>query len=568
MRIWGALLLLLCSEPSTHGALTWEEAEQFVIAKNSGQSENRSVIMKPLKLPTWKDLENGMFKTRDDWPVIDRNFAIRSLSSHGYMGDVRTLHGAVSGALQRGELVVCIMGGSLPAGYRSFPYGSHWPRKFEDMLNKIVGFKITVINVAFRASPSHDQATFLFRHLRRFIVLADLIIVDISANDRPSSRELRRTAGVTTAEDVPLPYDTAFKLAEGKLLMQLLLLYKKPSAAVLYVDVHTSSSLINPNITTRAELELELSKPPCGDPLRVDECIYVEHQQNYSICPADISTYPHWLPLVQLKIPLIAFSTVVCPYIGVGHDTFWPGLHPPPKHHYFLAQMITAAVFEMAQADLPDYSSPDGPVSDPSHRAMIADWNKYIHDPISKSRQASDADVKAAECAVDPKTYLTATKPIRFKPKLKGAGWRFMEDVPGKPGWVCAEKASSDKVTPPLPNRLNVSTFTLLERDIMFVMQTGLKKPRIMLQLLVSYTSIMGILSCGAYDENGVLTGDKPTLFNTLGADRTSQTAGFDLNVAVPDGKFTSDVKSEIQTFHLLCRADHGKIKLTAVVGC
>ena len=78
----------------------------------------------------------------------------------------------------------------------------------------------------------------------------------------------------------------------------------------------------------------------------------------------------------------------------------------------------------------------------------------------------------------------------------------------------------------------------------------------------------MGTITCGLYDTKGDLVGRKRFVHSTRGSDRTSQTHGFEMDLPVADGVPSAKPEDDYFLFHMLCRADSGKIKITSLVGC
>jgi hypothetical protein len=479
----------------------------------------------------------------------------------------------------------------VASGYRSshsfLPKDSAWPWKLKTYLSSMFGFEVVFTNLAVRGMPSHFQAVFMFKKNIVHVAKADLILVDLSANDRPEDRDAVQffKTGNNFVPRTVRAYDKYYRFAEGRLLMQLLLTHCRPSAAIMYIEVHSSSERLLPIIKTRTDIEKELSKYPCGDDRRTDNCSYTtSNKRNLNPCPQPVHTFTHWLPLVQLKVPLLAYSNVVCPLAGNGPDKFWPDLHPPGESHDFLAQLIAGSIFELSTPELPDYSSANGPVRDTTLRLQISDWNLYINGNM-KAKYPYDMDEKAADCAIFSKSDYTAQKPKLFVPILQGSSWGFRADVAGKPGWICDVDMVTSKMSlndgdgniVALPAKLDASKFIPGPRDIVFTMRTNVHKPRISLQMLASYNPIMGKLSCAAYGEGtGDMASKVPFVFNTRWSDRTSQEIGFEMDLSFPDvynvqNNVHQQDKTNVDaslTFIMLCRAHHGKVKITNLIGC
>ena len=575
----GALLLAVLCHAMLQTGQTLSYDLTMELLRNRTQPDHTyvSLPVHPVNRTSWETLEATLFKAKH-FPTVKRDTILRALSPNGYMGNITRLHEAVSTAVKKQDFVIAIVGGSVASG-RGSPKGTAWPSALERYLRQVFHFDVHILNLALRAQPSQTQAEFSFKNYKAYIAAADLIIVDITANDRANDPRVRAHFGKRHhSADPPVHnYDKYYEFAEGKLLMNLLQMYSRPMSAILYVEVHTSSERISPILKTRADIEAEAASFPCGDPRRAVNCSYVNNMTLLSQCPAAVDTYPHWMSLVQYKIPVLSFPTVSCETIGTGKDKYWPEIHPPAESHDYLAKILVASIFEMSAEELPDYTASDGPIRDPVLRDQIADWNQYIYSGNGFNRGSSDADLKDTICASSPVSDMSVVHSKRFQPLRRGADWKYFEDVARKPGWICnqspnrsnveAESSAAldeDKVV--LPEYIKFSSFKPSRRDIVFSVRTSEVLPRIVLQMLSSYDHRMGTVTCGVYNQTGMMTGGSPFVFNTRWSDHSSQAVGFDMNLKVDT--VPTHKADAFLSFDILCRANSGKIKISAVVGC
>ena len=307
---------------------------------------------------------------------------------------------------------------------------------------------------------------------------------------------------------------------------------------------------------------------------------------HFSCDQQEVSQYYHWQPLVEYKIPVISYLDTVCPFAARNlppssprrqqhgrhaRTAFWgPNLHHGAEFHKFTAVLLAHAIHEYANHDISETSLDGGDL--PSwmpHQAVlskqqIADWNAYVYN--SSTGAAPELDAKTIKCSV---------LPLQSKMKVAehGSDWRYYEDVPGKPGWVCESSRSrrdQPAAAPVAAHAASVATPAAVvasltapsnpQRSIAFSVRLPRVQPIIKISVLMSYDPGMGVLRC-CVDPRGP---EHCHVFDTLWADQTSQLMTMDM--AFPDFPDKS-ADSELKRV-LTCTADNGKVKVVQIITC
>eukprot|EP00408_Alexandrium_pacificum_P013705 CAMPEP_0171235832 /NCGR_PEP_ID=MMETSP0790-20130122/42142_1 /TAXON_ID=2925 /ORGANISM="Alexandrium catenella, Strain OF101" /LENGTH=415 /DNA_ID=CAMNT_0011702141 /DNA_START=40 /DNA_END=1284 /DNA_ORIENTATION=+ len=310
---------------------------------------------------------------------VSRNSISNASAPYGHKGALHRLQTVAARLISREPVEIVVFGGSVTAGHLC---NTSWPKRVQELFSDL-GYPVTVKNVARPATTSK----FAVAHMSTFqpaVDQADLAIVDYTANDR--TVDWRWDSGSYTggAHEV----QAAFK----ELTSVLITAPQKP--AVLALET----------------IETVSQAPKCAP-------------------GTDIRALPHWAVEEELLIPVVDYTTAVCPS---GSLNWFRGpneefdLHPGEFTHDVIARIIAVSLLQQAagvcatpisQVDHPKGVRPDG----------------------------------TTECLLNPVTLYSVTSVRKgvgaFAPVAHDPTWRFEEDVAGKPGWIARASEPAGEIS-------------------------------------------------------------------------------------------------------------------------
>lgn len=142
----------------------------------------------------------------------------------------------------------------------------------------------------------------------------------------------------------------------------------------------------------------------------------------------DPALSPHWEPLKRLRIPSVSFADAACALDGSnvtepknGILTYWRYAHdinhPTCDTHSLSAHLFMQYLGSMKHS-----------ACSPSHWYLQTAASE-VSEEVAKTAVLTETQ----QCVLHPLTYLSADKGF---PANSSSGWRFFEDVTGKPGWI------------------------------------------------------------------------------------------------------------------------------------
>ena len=474
-----------------------------------------------------------------------------ALTPWGYPGRACSLCGSLAVAVRERALRIAVLGGSFPAGHGLSPGQQPWPAQLAAELERLGWFaNVRVHNFAQPATPLHVQTSMLFQ-LQPNLSTAHFVIVDSSANDRPSHKAFRNSRD-------------AFAESTGAAAMDLLQSegFLSKHASVLFLETFTEAQLLHP-----AHL-----------PAQVNRTEYTVQRYTPS-CFFDISTMFHWPELVKRGLPVLSYPDAICraALTPEAHRTaLWRrdtrgakaiGLpHPGVFVHEVISKLVIAALSHASRQWCPASDSTrksswwnsDGTrgwweAADTARRSGLRrpchpEWVEYVSEKALVARRAPRAGLR---CDTAPTSYMSVDDPVAFRPSASGQAWALEEDVPGKPGWI--SRGECDE-------RQTRACTIEFEVETALTTQHGMDA-EIRLIVLKSYEQ-MGMLRCRVSHVNA--TGPALEVWiNSSWPARMSQAAVEPIVIPGP-----SKLQSHDGRLRLSCTAIGGKSKILAVRGC
>lgn len=243
------------------------------------------------------------------------------------------------------------------------------------------------------------------------------------------------------------------------------------------------------------------------------------------------SAYSHWRGLVVNKIPMISYIMASC--MDENNDYWAPGEgHPNSLAHIYMGEIIALSLLHLA----------DSYIFSHQHLYQMSfekDWQHFVNQP--NEFKLYQGKKHFYQCLASPITLLHEPE-ASFISKSHTSDWVFTFDRPDKFGWI---KRESNKEG--------------LMSEIIFDVMTS-ANGTIILSLLKSYDNKMGILSCCVDCQSNFIATYHMT---THSKEHISQPSMFHIPIINSIG-----FNESIYSHQLRCRANRGKIKITAIMGC
>ena len=190
------------------------------------------------------------------FPSLTHSSTLAGLTPYGYRGDARRVHTALRYSIQhKNSLKIVILGASVSLGH-GLPdwYNDRYSTRMKQYLSEVfTGVNISIDNLSIRASASDSQCDVLFRTKMNKMRSASLVLVDISVNDRPCHRDVKRVAKEVSSRVSEWTSNNATKkevyegiarqekvAAEGRKLMKFLQYYLPKTTGIVYFETFVS----------------------------------------------------------------------------------------------------------------------------------------------------------------------------------------------------------------------------------------------------------------------------------------------------------------------------------------